>query len=245
MKVEKLELKYNLPDINPTINKKSEKIKDNPMEQLFNQFENIENNYINSQILLEISNSRVKMNHQRSNVMNSSLMIHNGIKCERCQKFPFIGHRYKCPRCLNYNLCEECEQLNSEIQFHPHKDFILIRIPESAEMNDGYSYECLTNNLEIHQNYGIDSFNYKIKLQNTGNQLWPEKHSILKCRKELSTIFCKNCELPSIDINETTEVNLIFDKCNKIPRGQYMAYLQFYIKGRIIRGPIKIKVFIE
>ena len=245
MKVEKLELKYNLPDINPTINKKNEKIKDNPMEQLFNQFENIENNYINSQILLEISNSRVKMNHQRSNVMNSSLMIHNGIKCERCQKFPFIGHRYKCPRCLNYNLCEECEQLNSEIQFHPHKDFILIRIPESAEMNDGYSYECLTNNLEIYQNYGIDSFNYKIKLQNTGNQLWPEKHSILKCRKELSTIFCKNCELPPIDINETTEVNLIFDKCNKIPRGQYMAYLQFYIKGRIIRGPIKIKVFIE
>ena len=245
MKVEKLELKYNLPDINPTINKKNEKIKDNPMEQLFNQFENIENNYINSQILLEISNSRVKMNHQRSNVMNSSLMIHNGIKCERCQKFPFIGHRYKCPRCLNYNLCEECEQLNSEIQFHPHKDFILIRIPESAEMNDGYSYECLTNNLEIHQNYGIDSFYYKIKLQNTGNQLWPEKHSILKCRKELSTIFCKNCELPPIDINETTEVNLIFDKCNKIPRGQYMAYLQFYIKGRIIRGPIKIKVFIE
>ena len=245
MKVEKLELKYNLPDINPTINKKNEKIKDNPMEQLFNQFENIENNYINSQILLEISNSRVKMNHQRSNVMNSSLMIHNGIKCERCQKFPFIGHRYKCPRCLNYNLCEECEQLNSEIQFHPHKDFILIRIPESAEMNDGYSYECLTNNLEIHQNYGIDSFNYKIILQNTGNQLWPEKHSILKCRKELSTIFCKNCELPPIDINETTEVNLIFDKCNKIPRGQYMAYLQFYIKGRIIRGPIKIKVFIE
>ena len=245
MKEEKLEIKYNLPDIKPTINKKNEKIKDNPMEQLFNQFENIENNYINSQILLEISNSRVKMNHQRSNVMNSSLMIHNGIKCERCQKFPFIGHRYKCPRCLNYNLCEECEQLNSEIQFHPHKDFILIRIPESAEMNDGYSYECLTNNLEIHQNYGIDSFNYKIKLQNTGNQLWPEKHSILKCRKELSTIFCKNCELPPIDINETTEVNLIFDKCNKIPRGQYMAYLQFYIKGRIIRGPIKIKVFIE
>jgi hypothetical protein len=150
------------------------------------------------------------------------------------------------PHCFsNYNLCEACEQLNSEIEFHPHKDFILIRIPESAEMNDGYSYECLTNNLEIHQNYGIDSFNYKIKLQNTGNQLWPEKQSILKCRKELSTIFCKNCELPPIDINETTEVNLFFDKCNKIPRGEYMAYIQFYIKGKIIRGPIRIKVFIE
>ena len=241
MKEEKLEIKYNLPNIKPKINKKNL----NPMEKLFNHFENIENNFINSQILQEISNSKMKMNQQRSNIMKSSLMMHNGIKCERCQKLPIMGHRYKCPRCLNYNLCEECEQINSEMEFHPHTSFILIRIPEGATMNEGYSYECLTSNLEIHQNFGTDSFNIKIELLNSGNQIWPEKHSILKCRKELSTIFCKNYELPSIDINETTEVNLVFDKCNKIPRGEYMAYIQFYIKGKIIRGPIRIKVFIE
>ena len=242
MKEQKLEIKYNLPNIKPKINKKN---MNNPMEKLFNHFENIENNYINSQILQEISNSKMKINQQRSNVMNSSLMIHNGIKCERCQTLPIRGHRYKCPRCLNYNLCEECEQLNSEMEFHPHQNFILIRIPEGAAMNEGYSYECLTHNLEIHQNFGTDSFRIKIELLNDGNQIWPEKNSILKCRKELSTIFCKNCELPPIDINETTEVNLFFDKCNKIPRGEYMAYIQFYIKGKIIRGPIRIKVFIE
>ena len=241
MEEQKLEIKYNLPKIKPKINKKNL----NPMEKLFNHFENIEKNYINYQILQEISNSKMKINQQRSNVMNSSLMIHNGIKCERCQKIPIMGHRYKCPRCLNYNLCEECEQLNSEIEFHPHKNFILIRIPEGAIMNEGYSYECLTSNLEIHQNFGTDSFNIKIELLNSGNQIWPEKQSILKCRKELSTIFCKNYELPSIDINETTEVNLVFDKCNKIPRGEYIAYVQFYINRKIIRGPIRIKVFIE
>ena len=241
MEEQKLEIKYNLPNIKPKINKKNL----NPMEKLFNHFENIEKNYINYQILQEISNSKMKINQQRSNVMNSSLMIHNGIKCERCQKLPIMGHRYKCPRCLNYNLCEECEQLNSEIEFHPHKNFILIRIPEGAIMNEGYSYECLTSNLEIHQNFGTDSFNIKIELLNSGNQIWPEKQSILKCRKELSTIFCKNYELPSIDINETTEVNLVFDKCNKIPRGEYIAYVQFYINRKIIRGPIRIKVFIE
>ena len=245
MEEHKLELKYNLPKINTKINKKNDKIKNNAMEQLFNQFENIENNYINSQILLEISNSKMKMNQDHSKVMNSALNMHHGIKCERCQTLPIMGHRYKCPRCLNYNLCEECEQLNSEIEFHPHNNFILIRAPEGAKMNEGYSFECLSNNLEIHQNYGIDSFNIKIKLQNTGNQNWPENNSILKCRKELSTIFCKNCELPPIDINETTEVNLVFDKCNKIPRGQYLCYIQFYINRKIIRGPIKIKVFIE
>ena len=46
-------------------------------------------------------------------------------------------------------------------------------------------------------------------------------------------------------MNETTEVNLIFEKCNKIPKGEYLCYIQFFINGKVIRGPIRIKVFIE
>ena len=41
MKEQKLEIKYNLPNIKPKINKKN---MNNPMEKLFNHFENIENN---------------------------------------------------------------------------------------------------------------------------------------------------------------------------------------------------------
>ena len=245
MAEQKLKIKYNIPNDDIEINKKNLKNVNEPLDKLFNEFENIENNYYNSQILLEISNSKIKMKQKQPSIMNSSLMLHNGIKCERCQKLPIMGHRYKCPKCFNYNLCEECEQLNSEIEFHPHNNFMLIRIPEGAPLNTGYSYDCLTGNLEIHQKYGIDNFSVKLELLNSGNQKWPELKSILKCRKEISTIFCKNLLLPAIDMNETTEINLLFEKCDKIPRGEYLCYAQFYINNKVIRGPIQIKVFID
>ena len=245
MKEQKIEINYNIPEINKKINKNNSKNVPESIDKLFNQFENIENNYYNSQILSEISKSKLKMYQSKSNVNNSSIMLHQGIKCERCQTLPIIGHRYKCPKCLNYNLCEECEQLNSETEFHPHHNFILIRNPESTLFNNDYSYECITKNLEVHQKYGIDSFLVKIQLMNSGNQIWPISKSILKCKKEVSTIFCKKCILPSINMNETIDVELIFEKCNKLQKGEYLCYMQLFINGKVIRGPIRIKVFIE
>ena len=245
MEVPKIEIKYTIPEINLNINKKSDKKISESIGKLFNQFEDIENNYYTSQILSEISQSKLKMNQQKHNAMNSALMLHQGIKCEKCQTLPIIGHRYKCPKCLNYNLCEECEQLNAETEFHPHQNFILIRFPQGSALNTSFSFECLTKNLETHQKFGTENFNVNIKLLNSGNQMWPDSKSILKCKKEVSTIFCKNYLLPSIDMNETTEVNLLFEKCNKIPKGEYLCYIQFFINDKIIRGPIRIKVFIE
>ena len=102
MKEPKIEIKYQLPEINTKLNKNKLKKLNEPMDKLFNQFENIEANYYNSQILSEISKSRMKNYQQQSSIMNSSLMIHNGIKCEKCQTLPLMGHRYKCPKCLNF-----------------------------------------------------------------------------------------------------------------------------------------------
>ena len=172
-------------------------------------------------------------------------MVKNGIKCENCQNLPIIGERYKCPKCLNYNLCNECEQLNSETNFHPHNNFILCRDPEGLTNNIGYaySYRCLDKK-DIHVKFGTDSFVNTIELLNDGNQQWPD-NSILKCKKEMSTIFCEKVDLPSIDINETTKATLYFNKCNKMKKGEYSCIINFYINGKIIRGPIDIKVFIE
>ena len=244
MEKPKIEIKYSIPEINIK-NNTDTNINNEPIDELFDQFEDIENNYYKSQILTEISNSKLKMNQNTHNIMNSALMLHQGIKCEKCQTLPLIGHRYKCPKCLNYNLCEKCEELNAEIEFHPHHNFILKRNPEGTSINTGYSYECLTSNLETHQKYGTESFIVTIKLYNSGNQIWPFEKTILKCKKEVSTIFCKKCILQPLDMNQTTEVNLIFDKCNKIPKGEYLCYIQFFIFNKVIRGPIKIKVFIE
>ena len=37
-------------------------------------------------------------------------LIHSGIKCSICQKFPIVGIRYKCLQCNSFDLCEECEK---------------------------------------------------------------------------------------------------------------------------------------
>ena len=177
--------------------------------------------------------------------MNSTFLVHQGIKCEKCQKMPIIGHRYKCPKCLNYNLCEECEENNSETNFHPHLNFILYRIPESSILSNDYSFDCLTKNIEIHQKYGIESFNIEIRLKNTGYLKWPESKSILKCDKEKSTIFCDKYILPPISMNEEINIVLNFNKCNKIPKGKYYCYNNCIIDGKRRRGPIVIQVFIE
>ena len=236
------EIKYTLPEIDININDDYQKNSSNAMNKFFQQLENIENIRNKSLIMTEISNSKI---NAASQIINSTLLIHQGIKCEKCQKSPIIGHRYKCPKCLNYNLCEECELLNSEVHFHPHLDFILCRIPETSITSNEYSYECLSKQLEIHEKEGVESFNIEIKIKNTGYLKWPEGKTILKCNKEKSTIFCNNCDFPSIDMNQEINVVVNFNKCNKIPKGKYICLINIIIEGKRRRGPIEIKVFIE
>ena len=57
------------------------------------------------------------------------------------------------------------------------------------------------------------------QLQNNGYLKWPEGKSMLKCKKDKSTIFCDNYNLPSIDMNEETDIVLNFNKCSKIIKG--------------------------
>ena len=239
------EIKYTMPEIN--LNFDDNIIRNNPLDinRFLNQLENIENIRNNSLIMTEINNSKIQFNQPSSKINNSLILIHNGILCEKCKNCPIIGHRYKCPKCLNYNLCEECEQLNSECPFHPHSNFILYRIPEAPIINNEYSYDCLTKNLEIKQKCGTESFEIEIKIKNSGYLTWPEGKSLLKCRKELSTIFCDKCILPPINMNEETDVVLKFKKCSKIPKGNYVCYVNCVIEKKIIRGPIIINVIFE
>jgi len=42
--------------------------------------------------------------------------VHKNVTCDGCLVTPIVGVRYKCCECKNYDLCEQCEQL----QVHPH-----------------------------------------------------------------------------------------------------------------------------
>ena len=84
------------------------------------------------------SMSKLIMNNQlKEGEINFSAITtrHEGIKCEKCGKEPIVGYRYKCSDCPNYNLCEICEELNSQNLEHPH-NFIKIRNSEKKEKKE-------------------------------------------------------------------------------------------------------------
>ena len=56
----------------------------------------------------------------------SRLIGHKGIRCEGCGLDPFVGYRYMCAICDDYNLCENCEE---EIGKKHHHPFIKITTP--------------------------------------------------------------------------------------------------------------------
>ena len=81
--------------------------------------------------------SKIMMiNRQKEEEMHFPLVktTHLGIKCNKCGMNPIIGYRYKCPICKNYNLCQNCEEKNSETGEHPH-DFIKMRNEEKQPEN--------------------------------------------------------------------------------------------------------------
>ena len=46
-------------------------------------------------------------------------LIHFGITCDGCNKFPIVGCRYKCSVCDDFDFCEECEKKLGEKHNHP------------------------------------------------------------------------------------------------------------------------------
>ncbi|KAI5803857.1 hypothetical protein EDC01DRAFT_611613, partial [Geopyxis carbonaria] len=52
--------------------------------------------------------------------------VHRGVTCNNCQIVPIRGIRYRCANCLDFDLCEVCEQDSSHPKTHL---FYKIRIP--------------------------------------------------------------------------------------------------------------------
>lgn len=56
----------------------------------------------------------------------SNKIVHFGVKCDGCGKYPIIGCRFKCAYCHNFDYCEDCEKKLGEKHNHP---FIKIKEP--------------------------------------------------------------------------------------------------------------------
>ena len=266
-------LEYKIPSIESLLNNfkldlfsnKNDINNNNSLDKLSSYFEKIDNNLNNNFIFQTMINSSkiTKIKIDKTNLDNNSkINKHNnnkvlqteiiqspiieqfGIECKNCHIKPIKNKRYKCPKCLNYNLCEKCEEKNYFNSFHPHKEFIQIRINKNNLLDNPYSYQCLTRNLI----FDIKKENIKnneiiidnILLKNNFILPWPGNDTVLKCDKELSTIFCEKIQLPNLVLGQTVNAKFIFKKVKKMPKGEYKCITNFIINGEKYGEPLEL-----
>ena len=152
-------------------------------------------------------------------------LIHYGIKCNICQKFPLVGIRYKCLQCKEYNLCEECEKIqglnhghlllklrnNKQINMignnYVKKEVILkgkpLQKPQSKCLNTKMNFKTINNN---------DFIIINVKLQNNGKTNWPLP-CFFTCDESVSQIKGERIKLGNIkgEPGEIVEFNIKLD----------------------------------
>ena len=73
---------------------------------------------------------RPKLEQQLNfNKDTKEIMVHQGIKCNKCNTMPINGIRYQCSVLNNINYCEPCEATVSETRMYP---LIKVRDPAKA-----------------------------------------------------------------------------------------------------------------
>ena len=164
-------------------------------------------------------------------------LIHHGIKCDLCQKFPIVGIRYKCLQCKSYNLCEDCEkkegmnhghlllklrdnrQINLIGNNNPKKDIKLKSQPnlkpQSKCLNTTMRYKTVNNNNFI---------NIPVKLINNGKANWPLP-CFFTCDEYISKVKGERIKLGKIKglPGETVEFNLKLDLSSIKKTGDYSS----------------------
>ena len=74
------------------------------------------------QVMGEIKTNKLKNNKYKKENIKPKLLsniVHFGVKCNGCERFPIKGYRYKCAICNNINFCEECEKKYAKNHNHP------------------------------------------------------------------------------------------------------------------------------
>ena len=69
---------------------------------------------------------------QKENEKKINKIKHDNIICSNCFKKDFLGKRFICSECNNYNLCQECEKLLQEKEIH-QREHVLIQINKNMK----------------------------------------------------------------------------------------------------------------
>ena len=128
---------------------------------------------------------------------------------------------------------------NNEILIHPN---IIQDIYNKKNLINCYSYELISRIHSFEVKKGTkNEKNFRISLQNNGNNIWPKDYCFLRYRySSCPEVFLDNVELGELDVNGIKNVDIKFGNLNNCKIGKYQALFNVFIKGKIIGAPIVI-----
>jgi len=200
--------------------------------------ENIKNKLNN----IELKNGYyefIKKKYQDKNNEEIKEIKNNDIICNSCLSIDFIGPRYVCSHCNNYNLCKKCFFLGKH---NPEHNFILFK--KSIKDSNILKYRNKFNpSSETFKNI-YDSFEVNFKVANTGEKDF-QKCYFSNIKFTGNYLYCEKYIISeNFGKNENKEIKLkinFTDKNEKI--GIYEGYFRmFNEKGEPFGDILKIRV---
>lgn len=121
---------------------------------------------------------------------------HTNVKCDTCKKMPIVGRRFVCLVCENFDICEECEELNVHSK-HPMIRFNTpgFTVNQSKVLQDSFGNSAgnganQADSPQIRSNYALSKAGNKYHPQLITALLRKyEKESIHTFMKEIDALF--------------------------------------------------------
>ena len=186
---------------------------------------------------------KIKENNLSDDVYND---LHVNVICKKCLISDFLGVRYICSECDNFNLCEYCFDNKTKLSHNPEHVFIKSNRPIST---DSYKYNSIFSPNKIYLQKSYEPFEIEIKVINNGKEslqgcfLSPIRFgkNYLGCLKTTITDIC--------EIGEQFTLNPLIkfeDINNNEPKDEYEGYFRLFSEEGLPFGDILyIQVLIE
>ena len=171
--------------------------------------------------------------------------IHVDVICNNCLTLNFIGSRYICSECNNFNLCEYCYE-KAHFSHKPGHIFIKVNKPIST---DSHKYNSIFSPNKILLKKTYEPFEVDIEVINNGVEslagcfLSPIRFgkNYLGCLKATITEDCDNGD--KVDLNPLFKFE---DENDSQPKDEYEGYFRLFTEDGIPFGDIiYLQVLIE
>ena len=164
---------------------------------------------------------------------------YNNIICSNCFKKDFIGKRFICSECDNYNLCQECEKILKEKEIH-QREHALIQINKNLN-DDNLKYDNIIGKYQKEFQNGDKSFKFEFIFVNNGeNDLQNCYILTIRYREEYLT-----CDVNKINesFKSGKSSNIILNIKLKQNLGYFEGYFRMFTPKELPFGNIiNIKV---